>query len=92
MQFSGLKLHSFAYLCASFAFFAVKTPNRKARKVAGKVPCISLQVSFAKDRQVMGEVARNDIGEGANGNGVVAGDAAAQPGIRREIAKEGERG
>ena len=41
---------------------------------------------------MVGHVAGDDIGQGAHGNGVVAGDAAAQPGVGRKIAEESECG
>jgi hypothetical protein len=37
VQFDGSDFCSFAVLCASFAFFAVKQPNRKGRNAAAKI-------------------------------------------------------
>ncbi len=51
-----------------------------------------LEVSFTQDRQVVGEMTRDDIGESADRYRVVAGDAAARPGIGREISEEGKGG
>ena len=39
---------------------------------------------------MVGQVACDDVGQGANGDGVVAGNATAHPAVRRKIAEEGE--
>jgi len=49
-----------------------------------------LQVALLEYGQVVNEVGGEDVCQCAYGERVIAGDAAAQPGVRREIAEEGQ--
>src|SRR5258708_7175978 len=53
--------------------------------------CGRLKVSLSQDRRVVRDVAGDDVGERANGEGVVAGDAFAHPGLGRQVSKERQR-
>src|SRR5690349_15392400 len=50
-----------------------------------------LQVAFAEDGDVVGEVSGDHEGEGADGEGIVAGDAAARPCFGGQIAEKRNR-
>src|SRR5258708_13254988 len=47
-----------------------------------------LQVTLAHDGQVVRAMPRHDVGQRADGDRVAAGDAAARPGVARQVAHE----
>src|SRR5215471_14266914 len=63
-------------------------PGRRSRKNRASS---SLEVTLFQDGAVVVEVARRDVGEGADGEGISAGDAGAAPGLRRNVAEERDR-
>src|ERR1700730_10223071 len=62
----------------------------RACQTAGQLPLLrrSRQVSLAQDSDMVRHMPRDNEGQGAHAEGIVAGDAASRPCLARHIAKE----